>query len=425
MTAAASTGLARAAPPPRSRSVWRRRLQPTRCRFVTTPDTVTLAMLELAAVDRADHVDRPRLGRRPDRHHRGAPLRRARPRRRDRPRPGAQRAASGAAPPASTTGSSSASRTCSRTDLGAATVVTMYLLPRRQPAAAAAPARARAGHAHRLARLGPGRLDARPHRHRRGSRQGGSAATSSRASISGSSRRVHRPVVRRRSEPRHHAALPGASRRRSRSAKQRRSRDCLRRLHRDRDVARATASTRSRFASTARRLSLIGAGGTVPAQAFVRAGSGAADERRHAAGTARDRHAAVALPGARDRPPSQHTDEIAVRSGICSRALIQSLRRASPRLSVARPSASRVRGPCRKIASQERADDGQQATGDRCVGTTPSGDRREKGKAELGVFGDVAMRVQVDGFAPVARVDELLVGVAAIQRSLLWRSASG
>ena len=42
---------------------------------------------------------------------------------------------------------------------------------RRQPAAAAAPARARAGNEDRLARLGPGRLGARPHGHRRRSRQ--------------------------------------------------------------------------------------------------------------------------------------------------------------------------------------------------------------------------------------------------------------
>ena len=66
--------------------------------FVTTPDPVTLAMLELADVGPARSRRRPRLGRRPHRHHRGEALRRARPRRRDRRRarasePRARRAA--------------------------------------------------------------------------------------------------------------------------------------------------------------------------------------------------------------------------------------------------------------------------------------------------------------------------------------------
>ena len=52
------------------------------------------------------------------------------------------------------------------TDLSRATVITMYLLPEVNLQLRPKPAGAEAGHAHRLARLGPGRLAARPQRER-------------------------------------------------------------------------------------------------------------------------------------------------------------------------------------------------------------------------------------------------------------------
>ena len=58
-----------------------------------------------------------------------------------------------------------------KTDLSAATVVTMYLLPDSQLAVAPCPSLAQTRHAHRFARLGHGRLETRPDHRRACARQ--------------------------------------------------------------------------------------------------------------------------------------------------------------------------------------------------------------------------------------------------------------
>ena len=68
--------------------------------------------------------------------------------------------------------------------------------------------------------------------------------------------------------------------------------------------------------------------------------------------------------------------------------------------------------PVAQVAAEEAAGHGEQAVRDRRVDAAPARHRGEEGQAELGVLGDVAVRVQVDVLAPVARVDQLLVRVA-------------
>src|SRR5436190_18078850 len=65
-----------------------------------------------------------------------------------------------------------------------------------------------------------------------------------------------------------------------------------------------------------------------------------------------------------------------------------------------------------QVAAEEAAGDGEQAVRDRGVDAAPARHRSEEGEAELGVFRHVAMRVEVDVLAPVARAHELLVRVA-------------
>src|SRR3954463_3043532 len=60
-----------------------------------------------------------------------------------------------------------------------------------------------------------------------------------------------------------------------------------------------------------------------------------------------------------------------------------------------------------QVAAEEAADDREQPVRDRRVDTGMARDRGEERKAEDGVLGDVAVRVEVDVLTPVARLDEL------------------
>jgi hypothetical protein len=259
ITAAASTRAARAAAAAALAFCLATAFAAAEARFVTTPDAVTLAMLKLAAVTARDHV--VDLGSGDGR----IVITAAR-------RFGARGLGIEIVPELVRISRERAraagvddrvefrEQDLFGTDLGAATVVTMYRLPEIN-LAQAAPARARAGNAHRLARLGPGsRFPTR-----------GSAATSSRASISGSSRRASpaggAPTARASTS----RSASSASRRRSRSAAAPLPPPSSTAASRPRRCA-ATAFTLRLDGET---LSLIGAGGTSPAQAFVRAGSGA------------------------------------------------------------------------------------------------------------------------------------------------------
>ena len=100
-------------------------------------------------------------------------------------------------------------------------------------------------------------------------------------------------------------------------------------------------------------------------------------------------------------------------SRCCSARAVERRRGRAPR-GCAAPCAGRGRGSRRRSASRPWA-----------IGaSTPhqTRDRGEEGEAELGVLGDVAVRVQVDVLAPVARLDEL---ACARRRTSSGRWCSG
>ena len=288
-----------------ARLAWRARAAHDEVPFVTTPDAVTLAMLELAAVTRARPRRRPRLGRRPHRHHRGAPLRRERPRRRDRPRARAHEPRARARRRRRTSASSSASRTCSRPTSAPATVVTMYLLPDvnlqlRPRLLALAPGTRIVSHDWDLGDWAPDRTVTSTFPTRR------SAATSSRASTCGSCRRACTAAGAPTARASRSCSASSASRRRSRPPAAPRRRRCSTAASRRRRCA-ARASMRSPCGSTARRSACSAPRGSAPGAAFVRA----ARRRLPVSGVALpawrgDRLGALALSGARDRPHRRH-----------------------------------------------------------------------------------------------------------------------
>jgi hypothetical protein len=175
--------------------------------FITTPDQVTLAMLELAGVGPADHVidlgsgdgrivitAAKRYGARglgveivPELVRKSRELARL---------AGVQEWVE------------FREQDLFATDLSRASVVTMYLLPAVNLQLRPRLPRARPGDPDRLARLGPGRLAAGTHAHGRRARRSPSARRSSRASTSGSCRRRCTAPGAPQQPARDRAALP-------------------------------------------------------------------------------------------------------------------------------------------------------------------------------------------------------------------------
>ena len=179
---------------------------------------------------------------------------------------------------------------------------------------------------------------------------------------------------------------------------------------------RRTSSTRAAIASTCsarstpscarpRRLASISAARLV-AQLLPRLGAarGAGRPARCGARHRRTRSRCRAPCGRRRRRRS-------AAHGL-SVAVVQPLLAARRGVRAGQAERFEVRGPLAQVAAEEAADDREQAVRDRRVDAGEARRRGEEGEAELGVLGDVAVRVQVDVLAPVARLDELLVRVA-------------
>ncbi len=78
-----------------------------------------------------------------------------------------------------------------------------------------------------------------------------------------------------------------------------------------------------------------------------------------------------------------------------------------------------------QVTAEKAADDGEQPLRNRRVDLRPARRRGEERQAEFGVFADVAVRVQIDVFAPVAAFLQLLANMIGLKAEQLKGEVEG